>query len=62
VSIAVRRASCAKRPLGRSELKPFTDSKDGRPQTELNFKFDRQATHKIVGISPEAAAFLRGFF
>jgi len=29
---------------------------------ELNFKFYRQATNKIVGISDEAAAFLRGFF
>jgi hypothetical protein len=26
------------------------------------FKFYRQATNKIVGISGEAAAFLRGFF
>jgi hypothetical protein len=30
--------------------------------TELNFKFYRQATNKIAGISDEAAAFLRGFF
>ncbi len=29
---------------------------------ELSFKFYRQATNKIVGISDEAAAFLRGFF
>ena len=35
---------------------------DGRPETELNFKFYRQATNKIAGISDEAAAFLRGFF
>ena len=33
-----------------------------RPETELNFKFYRQATNKIVGISDKAAAFLRGFF
>jgi hypothetical protein len=38
------------------------DRDDGRPETELNFKFYRQATNKIVGISDEAAAFLRGFF
>src|SRR5438067_1307749 len=31
-------------------------------RTALNFKFYRQATNKIVGISDEAAAFLRGFF
>jgi hypothetical protein len=62
VSIAVRRTALAKRRLGRSELKPFSDWNDGRPETELNFKFYRQATNKIVGISNEAAAFLRGFF
>ena len=62
VSIAVRRAALAKQPLGRSELKRFTDWKDGRPETELNFKFYRQSTNKIVGISAEAAAFLDRFF
>ena len=62
VSITVRRTALAKRRLGRSELKPFSDWHDGRPETELNFKFYRQATNKIVGISEEAAAFLRGFF
>ena len=61
VSITVRRTALAKRRLGRSELKPFSDWNDGRPETELNFKFYRQATDKIVGISDEAAAFLRGF-
>ena len=58
VSITVRRTALAKRPLGRRELKPLTDWNDGRPGTELNFKFYRQATNKIVGISDEAAAFL----
>lgn len=62
VTITVRRAALARRPLGRSVLKPFTDWSDGRPETELNFKFYRQATNKIVGISEETAAFLRGFF
>ena len=62
VSITVRRTALAKRRLGRSELKVFSDWNDGRPETELNFKFYRQATNKIVGISDEAAAFLRGFF
>jgi hypothetical protein len=62
VSIAVRRTKLAKQKLGRSELKRFDDWKDGRPETELNFKFYRQATNKIVGISDNAAAFLRGFF
>jgi hypothetical protein len=62
VSITVRRTALAKRRLGRSELKLFSDWNDGRPETELNFKFCRQATNKIVGISDEAAAFLREFF
>ncbi len=62
VSITVRRTALAKRHLGRNELRLFSDWNDGRPETELNFKFYRQATNKIVGISKEAAAFLRGFF
>jgi hypothetical protein len=62
VSITVRRTARAKRRLGRSELKQFSDWGDGRPETELNFKFYRQATNKIGGISDEAAAFLLGFF
>jgi hypothetical protein len=62
VSITVKRNGLAKLRLGRSELKVFADWNDGRPETELNFKFYRQATNKIAGISDEAAAFLRGFF
>ena len=62
VSIAIRRTAIATRRLGRSELKLFSDWNDGRPETELNFKFYRQATNKIVGISDEAAAFLHEFF
>jgi len=62
VSITIRRTALAKRRLGRSELKLFCDWNDGRPETELNFKFYRQATNKIVGISDEASAFLLGFF
>ena len=62
VSITIRRTALAKRRLGRSELKRFFDWNDDRPETELNFKFYRQATNKIVGISDQAAGFLRGFF
>jgi hypothetical protein len=62
VSITIRRTALAKRRLGRNELNLFSDWNDGRSETELNFKFYRQATNKIVGISDEAAAFLRGFF
>ena len=62
VSIAVKRTKLAARPLGRSELKTFKNWHDGRPETELNFKFYRQATNKIVGISDETAAFLSEYF
>src|SRR6266480_4483213 len=62
VSISIRRTARAKRRLGRRELKFFSEWKDGRPETELNFKFYRQATNKIIGISNEAAAFLRRLF
>ena len=62
VSVTVRRTALAKRPLGRSELKHLTDWNDGRPETELNFKFYRQATNKIVGISDETGAFLSTLF
>jgi hypothetical protein len=50
VSITVKRIALAKRLLGRSELAPFRNWDDGRPETELNFKFYRQATNKIGGI------------
>jgi len=62
VSITIRRTALAKRRLGQTELKLFCDWNDGRPETELNFKFYRQATNKIVGISDKAAKFLRAFF
>jgi len=62
VSITVRRTALAKRRLGRSELRPFSKWQDGRPETELNFKFYRQATNKIIGVSDGAAVFLRGYF
>lgn len=62
VSVVVRRTAVAGRPLGRRELKAFTDWGDGRPETELNFKFYRQATDKIVGLSGATADFLEQFF
>ena len=62
VSITVRRTALPKRRLGRSDLEQFANWGDGRPQTELNFKFYRQATNKIAGISDEAAAFLLDYF
>jgi hypothetical protein len=62
VSITVRRIALARRPLGRSELKRFSTWNDGKPETEINFKFYRQATNKIAGLSDKAAAFLRAFF
>jgi hypothetical protein len=62
VSITIKRSALAKRPLGRRELKRFCNWNDGRQETELNFKFYRQATNKIVGISDETARFLHQFF
>ena len=62
VSVTIRRTALAKRPLGRRELKHLTDWKDGQAGTELNFKFYRQATNKIVGISEKAASFLSKYF
>lgn len=62
MSITIRCTAFAKRQLGRNELKHFTEWNDGQPATELNFKFYRQATNKIVGISDVTAAFLSGFF
>ena len=37
MSITVRRTALAKQPLGRSEVKRFTDWNNGQPETELNF-------------------------
>jgi hypothetical protein len=62
VTIKVKRTAKATRPLGRKELRPFNCWDDGRPETELNFKFYRQATNKIGGVSEEAAEFLQSFF
>ena len=62
VSITIRRTGLAKRPMGRRELKHLTNWNDDRPGTELNFKFYRQATDKIVGISDKAASFLAKCF
>lgn len=62
VSLSIRRTALARRALGRRELRHLTDWNDGKPATELNFKFYRQATNKIVGLSEEAAAFLASFF
>ena len=62
VNLTIRRTTLAKRSLGRSQLKLFREWDDGRPETELNFKFYRQATNKVVGISDETASFLSTFF
>ena len=58
VSVSIRCTALAKRPMGRNELKHLTNWNDGHPGAELNFKFYRQATNKIVGISDDASAFL----
>jgi len=62
VSIRVQQTANARRPLGRAELRDFRDFDDGRPESELNFKFYRQATDKLVGVSAATAAFLETHF
>jgi hypothetical protein len=62
VSVTVKRTAIARQPLGRNELKRFTNWNDARPETELNFKLYRQATNKIAGISNETAVFLGELF
>src|SRR5256884_9918581 len=39
VSITIKRTALAKRRLGRSELRVFSDWNDGRPETALTFQF-----------------------
>lgn len=62
VSLTIRRTALAKRRLGRTALKRFTNWNDNRPETELNFKLYRHATNKVAGISDKTAAFLSRFF
>jgi hypothetical protein len=62
VSVTIKRTALARRPMGRRELKHLIDWNDGEPGTELNFKFYRQATNKIVGISDSAASYLSKCF
>lgn len=62
VSLLIKRTGTARSPLGRSELRAFTDWDDGRPETELNFKLYRQATNKVVGLSEATAVWLRRYF
>jgi hypothetical protein len=58
VSIIIKRTELSKLPMGRRELKHLNNWNDGQPGTELNFKFYRQSTDKIVGISERAMSFL----
>lgn len=60
VSVEVRRTGLATRALGRAELRPHAGQPG--PEAELDFKFYRQATPKLVGISEPAVAFLDRFF
>jgi hypothetical protein len=62
VTLIVERTELAKRPMGRRELKHLTNWNDGLPGTELNFKFYRQATDKIAGISDPVVSFLAKCF
>lgn len=62
VSVIVKRTALAQSSLGRNDLKLHKEWNDGSPETELNFKLYRQATNKIVGVSPSAASFLDSYF
>lgn len=62
VDISIKIEALSGGELGRQQLVGFKEWKDGKPQTELNFKLYRQATHKIIGISDEASVYLNGFF
>lgn len=62
VSVRIDRTARARAPFGRAQLKAFRGVADGSPQAELDFKLYRQATDKIVGVTPAAAAFLDAFF
>jgi hypothetical protein len=62
VSISVKRTALANRPFGRADVRSFTEWRDGRPETEINFKFYRQATDKIVGLTAATATFLDSLF
>ena len=62
VSVVVRFGRSARQPLGRTELKSYSNWTDGKPETELNFKLYRQATNKIIGVTSGANLFLRKLF
>ena len=58
LSIGIQAATGVEYRFGRNELRALHNWNDGRPGTELNFKFYRQATNKALGVSPDAAAYL----
>lgn len=62
VNLTIRRAGVVLRPLAKAALRRFMDWGDGRAERELNFKFYRQATDKLVGITPRAATSLQEYF
>jgi hypothetical protein len=62
VTVRIGTLEAAKRALDREALRRFNTWGDGRPETEINFKFFRQATDKIGAISDQAGRFLDGCF
>ena len=44
VSVTIRRTALARRPLGRSELKKFSDWNDGRPESSISNSTVRRLT------------------
>jgi hypothetical protein len=62
VSLRIGRIEPATTRLGRAELRGFRGRADDAPETELDFKLYRQATDKVVGLTPAATAFLDRLF
>jgi hypothetical protein len=50
------------RAFGGERRKPWRGATDGSPKAELDFKFYRQATNRIGGISEEVGKFLGRYF
>lgn len=60
--VQVRIEAPARRPLGRTELRPFRDLDGGSPEGEIARKLYRQATNKFVAVGDAEAAFLASHF
>jgi hypothetical protein len=60
VSVTIRRTALAKRRLGRSELKLFSDWNDGRPSSTSN-SIARQRTRSLASQMERRCSFTGSF-